>query len=119
MHVFSALLSLSFYGKRQCRCLRWATNKKKVIECKEFHKNFTRKEKTAWNRFVVVVRGFPENTMLKKLWRLIETLVKNYNKIDCMITINVHILDIHLDKFKKKTWKVLRAARRMLPPKYT
>jgi hypothetical protein len=34
---------------------------KKILECKEFPKILTTKEKAAWNSFVAVVRGFLSN----------------------------------------------------------
>ena len=40
---------------------------KKILECKEFPKMLTTKEKAAWNSFVAVVRGFLGNHKGRKL----------------------------------------------------
>ncbi|XP_051524523.1 uncharacterized protein LOC127423891 [Myxocyprinus asiaticus] len=41
---------------------------KKILECNEFPKKLTSKEKAAWNSFVAVVRGFLGITRLKTMW---------------------------------------------------
>ncbi|XP_061409988.1 uncharacterized protein LOC133344058 [Lethenteron reissneri] len=74
---------------------------KKILECNEFPKKLTRKEKAAWNSFVAVVRGFLGNDKVENYVELVETLVKNYGTMGCMMSLKVHILDAHLDKFKE------------------
>ncbi|XP_058889662.1 uncharacterized protein LOC131739473 [Acipenser ruthenus] len=74
---------------------------KKILKCNEFPKKLTSKEKAAWNSFVAVVRGFLGNHKAKNYVELVETLVKNYGTMGCRMSIKVHILDAHLDKFKE------------------
>jgi hypothetical protein len=76
---------------------------KKILECKEFPKMLTTKERAAWNSFVAVVRGFLGNHKAEYYVELVENLVKNYGKMGCRMSLKVHILDAHLDKFKENT----------------
>ena len=77
---------------------------KKIMECKEFPKKLTRVKKAAWNSFVAVVRGFLGNHKAENYVELVETLVKNYGTMGCRMSLKVHILDAHLDKFKDVPW---------------
>ncbi|XP_058885016.1 uncharacterized protein LOC131737778 [Acipenser ruthenus] len=74
---------------------------KKILECNEFPKKLTSKEKAAWNSFVAVVQGFLGNHKAQNYVELVETLVKNYGTMGCRMSLKVHILDAHLDKFKE------------------
>ncbi|MGH0180896.1 UNVERIFIED_CONTAM: hypothetical protein FKN15_005291 [Acipenser sinensis] len=46
---------------------------KKILECNEFPKKLTSKEKAAWNSFVAVVRGFLGNHKAENYVELVET----------------------------------------------
>ena len=74
---------------------------KKIMECNEFPKKLTSKEKTAWNSFIAVVQGFLGNHKAENYVELVENLVKNYGTMGCRMSFKVHILDAHLDKFKE------------------
>src|SRR5271163_2951357 len=74
---------------------------KKIIECDEFAKKLSRKEKAAWNSFVAVVRGFLGNHKAENYEQLVQALIKNHAKMGCRMSLKVHILDAHLDKFKE------------------
>jgi hypothetical protein len=74
---------------------------KKIIECDEFAKKLSRKEEAAWNSFVAVVRGFLGNHKAENYEQLVQDLIKNYSKMGCRMSLKVHILDAHLDKFKE------------------
>ncbi|XP_076036895.1 uncharacterized protein LOC143022524 [Oratosquilla oratoria] len=74
---------------------------KKVMECKEFPKKLTRTERAAWDSFVAVVLGFLGNHKAENYVELVETLVTNYGKMGCRMSLKVHILDAHLHKFKE------------------
>ncbi|XP_076369603.1 uncharacterized protein LOC143256354 isoform X2 [Tachypleus tridentatus] len=74
---------------------------KKILECTEFPKNLSRKEKKPWGSFVTVVRGFLGNCKAENVVELVEALVKNYSIMGCRMSLKVHILDAHLDKFKE------------------
>ncbi|KAK9695316.1 hypothetical protein QE152_g32666 [Popillia japonica] len=73
---------------------------KKVLKCEEFPKVLKKKEKLAWTSFVAVVRGFLGNQKAENYVDLVQALVRNYGKMGCRMSLKVHILDGHLDKFK-------------------
>ncbi|KAL7839426.1 hypothetical protein SRHO_G00260840 [Serrasalmus rhombeus] len=74
---------------------------KKIIECSEFPKKLNRKERTALNSFVAVVRGFLGNHKYENYVQLVQTLIKNYAAMGCRMSLKIHILDAHLHKFKE------------------
>ena len=74
---------------------------RKIMECMEFPKKLTRKEKASWNSFFAVVKGFQGNNKARSYVELVETLVKNYGKVGCRMSLKVHILDAHLDNFNE------------------
>ncbi|XP_066447548.1 uncharacterized protein [Eleutherodactylus coqui] len=74
---------------------------KKLIKCTEFQKKLTRNENATWNSFVAVVKGFLWNLKAHNYVKLVETLVKNYGKMGCRISLKLHILDAHLNHFKR------------------
>ncbi|KAL6487813.1 hypothetical protein MHYP_G00044390 [Metynnis hypsauchen] len=74
---------------------------KKIIECSEFPKKLNRKERAAWNSFIAVVRGFLGNHKDENYVQLVQTLIKNYAAMGCRMSLKIHILDAHLDKFKE------------------
>lgn len=59
----------------------------------EFFRKLTRTEKAAWNSFV---SWYAENYV-----DLVENLVKNLGKMGSRMSLKVHNLDAHLDKFKE------------------
>ena len=54
-----------------------------------------------WNSFVAVVYGFLGNYMTENYVEVVQTFIKNYAKMGCRMSLKVHILDAHLDKFKE------------------
>ena len=60
-----------------------------------------RTERAAWRSFVAVVQGFLGNHKAENYVELVQTLIKNYAKMGCRMSLKVHILDSHLDKFKE------------------
>ena len=74
---------------------------KKILECDEFAKLLNRKQKKASNSFVAVFHGFLGNYKAENYVRLVQTLIKNYTKMGCRISLKVHILYAHLEKFKE------------------
>lgn len=65
----------------------------------EKEERLKRKEKAAWNSFVAVVWGFQCNYIAKYNVELVKTVMKNYDTGGYM-SLKVHILEAHLDKFK-------------------
>jgi len=51
--------------------------------------------------FVQVVKGFLGNHRAENYIKLVETLVKNYSKMDCRMSLKVHVLDAYLHSFKE------------------
>jgi hypothetical protein len=74
---------------------------KKILQCKEFPNKLTSTEVAAWNSFGAVVRGFLGNHKAENYMELVESLVRNYGTMGCRMSLKVHILDAHLDKFKE------------------
>ncbi|XP_017466776.1 PREDICTED: uncharacterized protein LOC108359425 isoform X2 [Rhagoletis zephyria] len=74
---------------------------KKIFESEEFPKKLTRVEKAAWMSFMSVVQGFLGNHKAANYVELVESLVENYGKMGCRMSLKLHILDAHLDKFKE------------------
>ena len=54
-----------------------------------------------WNSFVAVVYGFLGNYMTENYVQVVQTFIKNYAKMGCRMSLKVHILDAHLEKFKE------------------
>lgn len=74
---------------------------RKIIQCKEFSLKLTRVQKAAWNSFIAVVQGFLGNHRAPNYVQRVRNLVKNYCAMGCRMSLKVHILDAHLDKFKE------------------
>ena len=74
---------------------------KKIIECDNFAKLLSRTEQATWKSFVAVVHGFLGHHKTESYVQLVQTLRKNYTKMGCRMSLKVHILDAHLDKFKE------------------
>ena len=74
---------------------------KKGMESLEFPQLLTETEKAAWHSFLEVVRGFLGKHKAENYVELIQTLVRKYHEMGCRMSLKVHILDAHLDKFKE------------------
>ena len=61
-----------------------------------------RTERAAWSSFVAVVQGFLGNRKAENYVELVQTLITNYAKMGCRMSLKVYFLDSHLDKFKEK-----------------
>ena len=47
------------------------------------------------------VHGFLGNHKAENYVHLVQTLVNNFAKMGCRMSLKVHILEVHLDKFKE------------------
>ncbi|XP_071538386.1 uncharacterized protein [Panulirus ornatus] len=85
----------------------------KILECKEFPRKLTKKEKAAWYNFVAVGCVFLGNHKAENYVELVEIMVKNYSKMDCGQSLRIYILDAHLDKLivSKRTWKCIQRSK--------
>ena len=53
---------------------------RKILECTEFFKKLSAKERAAWNSFAALVQGFLGNYKAKNYVELVAKLVKIYDK---------------------------------------
>ena len=78
---------------------------KLILKSDEFLETLSAVEKDAWICFPAVVQGFLENNKEDNYAELVANLVKSYGNMGCRMSMKIHILDAHLDEFKKKkTW---------------
>ena len=75
------------------------TQIKKLIKCKNFSSSMTEVKKRAWNAFVAVVKGLLGNTKAANYKDLVETLLDDFHALGCNMSIKVHFLKNHLNKF--------------------
>ena len=75
------------------------TQIKKLIKCKNFSSSMSEVEKRACNAFVAVVKGFLGNTKAANYKYLVETLLDSFHALGCNMSIKVHFLKSHLNKF--------------------
>lgn len=57
-------------------------------------------QKASWNSFKAVVSGFLGNKKAENYAQLVEDMLKNFNAMGCRMSLKVHMLHAHLDKFK-------------------
>ena len=58
------------------------------------------KKKKAWNSFKAVVHGFLGNHRAENYEELITDMITNFAIIGCRMSLKMHMLHSHLDKFK-------------------
>jgi hypothetical protein len=56
-------------------------------------------EKDAWNSFVAVINNFLGNNKSENYKDLVETLLANFHRLGCNMSIKLHFLNSHLDGF--------------------
>ena len=74
---------------------------RKLMRDLHFTSSMNDVEKRAWNSFVAVVKNFLGNKKAENYKDLIQTLLKNFHRLGCNMSIKVHFLNSHLDKFLK------------------
>lgn len=72
---------------------------RKLIKDPKFEKLLKPIERTAWKCFKDVVTGFLGNKKAKNYKTLISRMLNSYNKMGCLMSLKVHLLDSHLDDF--------------------
>lgn len=72
---------------------------RKLINDKQFLQNMTRIESNAWKSFVLVIQNFLGNHKSQNYVILVETMLQNFNKLGCNMSIKVHYLHSHIDHF--------------------
>ena len=72
---------------------------RKLLNDEQFPKTMTRVELNAWNGFVDVVENFLGNKKHPRYKEKVSKMLKSYEKLGCNMSIKVHFLKSHLDKF--------------------
>ena len=73
---------------------------KRLINSIDFPELLSEVERTAWMYFVSVVNGFLGKHRAENFMELVEGLVEAYRKMDCRMSLKVHVLHAHLDESK-------------------
>lgn len=72
---------------------------RKLIDDTNFINHMTDVEKRAWEEFVWVVRNFLGNRKCDGYIKHVEQLLKHYQRLGCNMSIKLHYLHSHLDRF--------------------
>ena len=73
---------------------------KKLFESNEFSDRLNYIERTAWNSFKAVVTGFLGNYRAENYKELVQEMKNSFCAMRCRMSLKLHMLDAHLDKFK-------------------
>ena len=65
----------------------------------EFEETMNDVERAAWRDFVQVVQNFLGNTKSPNYIELVESMLTSYNNLGANMSIKVHFLDNHLERF--------------------
>lgn len=74
---------------------------KQLLNSKSFPKLLNKKEKAAWLSFNEIVSGFLGNNRDPNYESIVHRLTKNFENMGCRMSLKVHILHSHLNKFKE------------------
>ena len=58
-------------------------------------------EREAWDSFAAIVHGFLGNHKDENYVSQVRNLIENYERMGCRMSLKVHVLDAHLQKFKE------------------
>ncbi|QQP51420.1 Uncharacterized protein FKW44_012777, partial [Caligus rogercresseyi] len=72
---------------------------RKLIKDTEFQNSMNTLECAAWKSFVQVVNNFLGNTKAANHARLISTMIEAFQKLGCLMSIKMHFLFSHMEKF--------------------
>lgn len=72
---------------------------RKLMKDTNFEKTMTLTEKEAWDSFKLVVHNFLGNYWDAKYETIVSTMLKNCQKLGCLISLKLHFLFSHLDYF--------------------
>jgi len=73
---------------------------KRLINSIDFPEMLSEVERTAWTCFVSVANGFLGKHKAENYRELVDGLVDVYQKMECRMSLKVHVLHAHLDEFK-------------------
>ncbi|XP_039440776.1 uncharacterized protein LOC120421613 isoform X4 [Culex pipiens pallens] len=74
-----------------------------VFSKDEFKKMLNMDQKNAWTSFQAVVDGFLGGKRDPNYKQLVETMLRNFNKMGCRMSHKLHILHSHLEVFKENS----------------
>jgi hypothetical protein len=72
---------------------------RKLLRDESFVTIMTEKERAAWLSFKSVVENFLGNHKSENCRELVVEMLKNYEKLGCLMSYKLHFLDSHLDNF--------------------
>ena len=72
---------------------------RKLLRDSEFIKSMTDLEKNAWESFKSVVENFLGKHKREDYKAIIKTLLVNYEKLGCLMSLKLHFLESHVDNF--------------------
>ena len=72
---------------------------RQLIKDQNFATSMTAVEKRAWEAFVSVVKNFLGNEKAENYKDMVETMLQSYHNLGCNMSIKVHFLNSHFDKF--------------------
>ena len=72
---------------------------RKLMNDHEFPSSMSKEEFYAWNAFVKVVKNFFGNKKASNYKELVANLLSSFENIGAKMSINVHFLHSHLDRF--------------------
>ena len=73
---------------------------KRLMQSDSFLEKLSVVERRAWKSFVSVVKGFLGNHKVPNFKDIVKELVNAYEKMGCRMSLKLHILHSHIDKFK-------------------
>lgn len=86
------------HEKIKSRHLRWSAVRT-LIKDTEFVQHMTPIESEAWLSFVLVVKNFLGNHRAPDYLELVEKMLQNFGTLGANMSIKVHFLHSHLDRF--------------------
>ena len=70
-----------------------------LMKDRDFINSINRVEKAAWLSFVSIVNNFLGNEKADDYREIVQNLIKNFQRLGCNMSVKLHYLDSHLDKF--------------------
>ena len=75
---------------------------RQLLKDKEFIETMSPEKKNGWIAFSQVVNNFLGNTKSPKYKEIVKTLIDNFHKLGCNMSVKVHFLHSHLEYFCRK-----------------
>ena len=73
---------------------------RQLMKDNAFPNSMNETERQAWLTFVSVVENFLSNIKSDDCRKVVETILENYHKLGCNMSIKVHFLNSHLEQFR-------------------